>query len=184
MAGLIGALTGSITARLLSFPYLSRGLYIYNSLLVGLALGIVYRLDGYLLTLILLGAVLAVFLTVALADMLWRLEHLPVLSLPFVVVAFTCFFAAQAYGNLSVYLFPSAPVEPFVGGWTDAFLTALGSAFFIPHPVAGLFFFIGLLWTLPLSCAALQVVGYLVGDGHVAVALSKHSPHLGAVGRV
>jgi urea transporter len=181
MAGLIGALTGSITARLLSFPYLSRGLYIYNSLLVGLALGIVYRLDGYLLTLILLGAVLAVFLTVALADMLWRLEHLPVLSLPFVVVAFTCFFAAQAYGNLSVYLFPSAPVEPFVGGWTDAFLTALGSAFFIPHPVAGLFFFIGLLWT-SRYLALLAVVGYLVGDGLLQWLSGSIHPTLGQWG--
>jgi urea transporter len=64
-AGLIGAVMGNITARLLSFPTISSGLYIYNSLLVGLALGIVYQLDSYLLVLILLGAILAVFLTAA-----------------------------------------------------------------------------------------------------------------------
>lgn len=120
MAGLIGALTGSITARLLSFPNIASGLHVYNSLLVGLALGIVFHLDSYLFVLILMGAILAVFLTVALADVLWRMEHLPVLSLPFVIVAFTCFFAAQAYGNLSVYLSPFIPIEPLFGGVADS----------------------------------------------------------------
>jgi urea transporter len=164
MAGLIAAVIGGITARLLSFPDVSRGLTIYNSLLVGLALGIVFRLDGYLLVLILLGSVLAVFLTVAMADVLWRLDRLPVLSLPFVVVAFTCFFAAQAYGNLSVYLYPAAPIAPFLGPWADGFFIALGSAFFIPHPIAGLLFFIGLLWS-SRYLALLAIIGFIVGYG-------------------
>lgn len=164
MAGLIAALIGNITARLLSFPAIASGLYIYNSLLVGLALGIAYKLDGYLLTLILLGAILAVFLTVALSDLLWRLEHLPVLSFPFVIVAFTCFFAAQAYGNLSVYLSASVLIEPFIGTWTDTFLMALGAAFFVPHPVAGLLFFMGLVWT-SRYLALLALIGFVVGDG-------------------
>ncbi len=164
MAGFIGALTGSLTARLLSFPNVSSGLHIYNSLLVGLALGIVFRLDGYLLALILMGAVLAVLLTVAMTDMLWRIDHLPVLSLPFVIVAFTCFFAAQAYGNLSVYLFPAAPVAPFINDWIDGFFIALGSSFFIPHPVAGLLFFIGLLLT-SRYLALLAISGFLAGYG-------------------
>ena len=164
IAGLIGALMGNVTARLLSFPTISSGLYIYNSLLVGLALGIVYQLDSYLLVLILLGAILAVFLTAALADLLWRLEHLPVLSLPFVIVAFTCFFAAKAYGNLSAYLLPSVLVEPFINTWVDTFLTALGSSFFTPHPMAGLLFFVGLLWT-SRYLALLAILGFLVGDG-------------------
>ena len=162
LAGLIGAIVGTITARMLSFPNLSEGLHIYNSLLVGLALGIVYRLDNYLIVLIIMGAVLAVILTVALTDVLWRLEHLPVLSLPFVMVAFTCFFAAQAYGNLSVYLFPSTPIDPLFGGFVDNFLVALGSAFFIPHPIAGLMFFVGLLLT-SRYLALLAITGYFVG---------------------
>lgn len=162
LAGLIGAIVGTLTARLLSFPNISQGLHIYNSLLVGLALGIVYRLDNYLIVLIIMGAVLAVILTVALTDILWRLEHLPVLSLPFVIVAFTCFFAAQAYGNLSVYLFPSTPIDPLFGGFVDNFLVALGSAFFIPHPIAGLMFFIGLLIT-SRYLALLALAGYFVG---------------------
>ena len=162
LAGLIGAIVGTVTARLLSFPNISQGLHIYNSLLVGLALGIVYRLDNYLIVLIIMGAVLAVILTVALTDVLWRLEHLPVLSLPFVMVAFTCFFAAQAYGNLSIYLYPSTPIEPFFGGFIDNFLVALGSAFFIPHPIAGLMFFVGLLFT-SRYLALLAIAGYFVG---------------------
>jgi len=163
MSGLIAALIGLLTARLFSFPHINTGLYIYNSLLVGLALGIVYRLDSYLLTLILLGSIFAVFLTAALVDVLWRLEHLPILSLPFVIVAFSCFFAAQAYGSLSPYLFPFVPSQPFIAPWIDAFFVALGSSFFIPHSVAGLLFFIGLLWN-SRYLALLALLGYGVGN--------------------
>jgi len=178
MAGLTGAVAGGVTARLLSFPRIAGGLHIYNSLLVGLALGIVYRLDGYLLVLILLGAVLAVFLTAALSDLLWRLDHLPVLSLPFVLVALTCFFAAQVYGNLSVYHFPAAPLAPFVGERLDSFFISLGSAFFTPHPVAGLLLFIGLLWT-SRYLALLALLGYLVGSGLLQWLSGSVHPTLG-----
>ncbi len=181
MSGLIAAFTGHLAARLLSFPNISNGLYIYNSLLVGLALGVVYQLDVYLLSLILLGAVFAVFLTVALVDILWRLGHLPVLSLPFVMTALICFFAAQAYGNLSVYLFPMAPIEPFINTWLDAFFTALGSSFFIPHPVAGVLFFMGLLWN-SRYLALLAVLGYGVGNGVLHWLSGSIHPTLGQWG--
>lgn len=178
MSGLIAALAGYMTARLLSFPNINTGLYIYNSLLVGLALGIVYQLDSYLLTLILLGSIFAVFLTAALVDVLWRLEHLPILSLPFVVVAFSCFFAAQAYGSLSAYLFPFVPQTPFIAPWIDDFFIAVGSSFFIPHPVAGLLFFIGLLWN-SRYLALLGLLGYAVGNSMLYWLSGSVDPTLG-----
>ncbi len=168
ISGLLAAITGLVAAQLLRFPNIESGLHTYNSLLVGLSLGIVYHLDGYLLTLIVLGSFLAVFLTVALADILWRLEHLPALSLPFVVVALTTAFAAQSYGTLSRYMAASAPVDVLITPAVDGFLSALGSAFFTPHPVAGLLLFLGLLWT-SRYLALLAVLGYVVGFGMYSV---------------
>ncbi len=164
LAGILAAVIGHFVARLFRFPDSSTGLYIYNSLLVGLSLGATYHLDAYLLLLIVLGATLAVFATVALRDLLWRLDHLPVLSLPFVAVALTTGFAAKGYGNLSRYMLPMAPLDPFLWEPLDAFLTAMGSTFFIPHPHAGLIFFLGVLWT-SRYLAILAVAGFAVGDG-------------------
>ena len=86
IAGLLGALTALLTTQLFRFPDSSGGLQIYNSLLVGLSLGAFYELNAYVVVLIILGAVLAVLMTVALADGLWRLDRLPALSLPFILV--------------------------------------------------------------------------------------------------
>ncbi|PIV29020.1 MAG: urea transporter, partial [Zetaproteobacteria bacterium CG02_land_8_20_14_3_00_50_9] len=58
-AGLLAAVTAMATARLLNFPNRDSGLYVYNSLLVGLSLGAFYQLDLHLAVLVMLGAVLA-----------------------------------------------------------------------------------------------------------------------------
>lgn len=180
-SGLVGAFVGLLTARLLAFPGVERGLYVYNSLLLGLALGIAFRLDPYLIVLILMGAVLAVLLTVASTDILWRLGRLPVLSLPFVIAAFTCFFAAQGYGNLRPYLAPALPIDPFLGELPDAFLIALGSSFFIPHPIPGLLFLLGVMLT-SRYLVLLGGLGFLVGFGVLHWLTGTVHPYLGQWG--
>ncbi|MDQ6974998.1 MAG: urea transporter [Mariprofundaceae bacterium] len=162
MSGLIAALVGMATAKVLRFNHLESGLHVYNSLLVGLSLGAYYQLDIYLAVLIVLGAIMAVFATVALVDMLWRLDHLPVLSLPFVLVALTTSLAAHSYGTLSRYLVPMMPHNIVFTPWVDQFLTALGSSFFTPHPIPGLLMFIGLLIT-SRYLALLAVMGFALG---------------------
>lgn len=162
IAGLLAGIVGGATASLLQFRNLQSGLHIYNSLLVGLSLGAYYQLDIYLAVLILLGAVLAVFATVAMADVLWRLDRLPALSLPFVVVALMVTLAAHSYGTLSRYLLPLAPHETYFSSAIDQFFTALGSAFFTPHPLAGLLMFAGLLMS-SRYLSLLAVAGYICG---------------------
>jgi len=174
LAGLLAALAGMATAKLLQFRNLDSGLHIYNSLLVGLSLGAYYQLDMYLAVLIVLGAVLAVFATVAMADLLWRLDRLPALSLPFVMVALTVTLAAQSYGTLSRYLLPQAPRDELISPLVDQFLTALGSAFFTPHPIAGLLLFIGLFIT-SRYLTLLAVAGFLCG--FTTYAFLSGSPH-------
>jgi urea transporter len=174
LSGLLAALVAMLTARLLNFINLKSGLHIYNSLLVGLSLGAYYQLDMYLALLIILGAVMAVFATVAIADLLWRMDHLPALSLPFVLVALTTTLAAHSYGTLSRYLAPLAPHDILLHPWPDQFFTALGSAFFTPHPYAGLLMFIGLLIT-SRYLALLAICGFAVG--YTTYAFLSGSPH-------
>ncbi len=162
LAGLLAAIAGVMTARLLQFRNLGSGLHVYNSLLVGLSLGAYYQLDMYLVVLIVLGAVLAVFATVAIADVLWRLDRLPALSLPFVIVALTVSLASHSYGTLSRYLLPMTPRDSYISPIIDQFFTALGSAFFIPHPLSGMLMFAGLLIT-SRYLSLLAVAGFLCG---------------------
>ncbi|MCW8931139.1 MAG: urea transporter [Gammaproteobacteria bacterium] len=173
-SGLLAAIIGSLTSRLFNFPNQSGELHIYNSLLVGLSLGIVYHFDFHLLSLIVLGFILSVLVTVTLSDVFWRLEHLPVLSFPFVIVALGCAFAAQGYGSLSHYLYPLAPYDYFINTEIDAFLTAMGSTFFIPDPRAGLLIFIGVVMT-SRYLGLLAVCGYIVG--HSLFQWLSGSPH-------
>lgn len=174
LSGLLAALVGILTARLLNFSHLESGLHVYNSLLVGLALGAYYQLDLYLGLLVVLGAIMAVFATVAIADMLWRLDHLPALSLPFVLVALTVTLAAHSYGTLSRYLLPMTPHDVLIHPWVDQFFTALGTAFFIPHPLPGVLMFIGLLLT-SRYLAFLAASGFTVG--FACYSLLTGSPH-------
>jgi len=161
-AGILAAVVGILTAKLLKFNHLESGLHVYNSLLVGLSLGAYYQLNIHLAVLITLGAIIAVFATVAMRDVMWRLGHVPVLSLPFVTVALTVTLAAHSYGTLARYLLPLAPNETLINVWVDQFLTALGSAFFTPHPVAGLLLFLGIIMT-SRYLAWLAVAGFICG---------------------
>jgi len=174
IAGVLAASIGILTAKLLKFHHLESGLHVYNSLLVGLSLGAYYQLNIYLAVLIVLGAILAVFATVAMRDVMWRLGRVPVLSFPFVLVALTVTLAAQSYGTLERYLLPLTMQERLINPWFDQFLTALGSAFFTPHPLAGLLLFIGIIIT-SRYLALLAVTGFLCGFS--VYAFLSGSPH-------
>ncbi len=162
ISGLIGAISGLTTATLLRFPNLKTGLYIYNSLLTGLSLGIVYKFDQHLLILIVAGAAIAVFLTVAISDFFWRLGQLPALSIPFILSALIVAFAARSYGTLSSYLTPQIPLDIYFSLGIDRFLSALGTVFFTTHPLAGLMLLMGLLIT-SRYLTLLAICGYIAG---------------------
>jgi len=162
LAGLLAAITGLVTARAMQFPQIASGMHIYNSLLVGLSLGAFYQLDYYLVLLIIIGAILAVFLTVALASLLWRQDQLPVLSLPFVIVAMTMAFAARSYENLQYYI----PSELINTDWlsvqADTFFSTLGAIFFMTHPVVGAVLFL-IIFIQSRYLALLAISGYFTG---------------------
>jgi len=162
LAGLLAAAAGMVTATILKFRNLESGLHVYNSLLVGLSLGASYQLDIHLAVLIIFAGVLAVFVTVAMADLAWKMNRLPALSVSFVLVALMTTLAAQSYGTLSRYLEPQALHDIVISSQVDQFFTALGSTFFTPHPIAGILMFVGLLLA-SRYLALLAVAGFVVG---------------------
>lgn len=178
IAGLLGAGVGLITTRLFRFPAFGDSLQIYNSLLVGLSLSAFYKLNIYLVALIVLGAVLAVLITVAVADGLWRLDRLPALSLPFILVVLFTTPVAQRYTSLADYLGLAAPQQEIFTPWLDGFFSSLGSTLFAPQPLAGILLFAAIFWRsryLALLAFAGYAFGYLVFD------LLTDNPHPGLV---
>lgn len=179
LAGFIAAITGLATARALQFPDISSGMHIYNSLLVGLSLGAFYQLDYYLLLLIILGAILAVFLTVALANLLWTQDRLPVLSLPFVIVAITMAFAARSYESLVYYLPAQVTSIEWLAAPIASFLSTLGAIFFMTHPIVGIVLLL-IIFSQSRYLALLAIAGYLTGYGLLNLLIGELPANLAA----
>jgi len=174
IAGLLGAITGLLTAQLFKFPDSSAGLQIYNSLLVGLSLGAFYELNLYVAALIVLGAVFAVLISVVIANGLWRLDRLPALSIPFIIVVLFTTPVARRYAPLSDFMGLAEPQHSLFTPWFDGFFSSLGSIFFSPQPIVGLLLFAAIFWR-SRYLALLAFVGY--GFGYIVFDLITDNPH-------
>ena len=162
-SGLLAALVGMALARLFRFPGGRNSVYILNSLLVGLSLGAFYPLDWHLAALIVAGAALAVFASAALADLLWRQERLPVLVIPFLLVAAVTALVAREFNGITPFVASSQFAPPWLPGWANAFFSMLGATFFSVHPVAGAVVLAVMVWR-SRYLALLAVAAVLVGQ--------------------
>ncbi len=162
-SGLLAALVGTALARLFRFPDTRNSVYILNSLLVGLSLGAFYRLDLHLAALIAAGAAFAVFASAALADLFWRQERLPVLVIPFLLVAAVTALVAKEFNQITPVVAHNPFLLAWLPGWANAFLTMLGATFFSVHPVAGAVVLAAMVWR-SRYLALLAVAAVLVGQ--------------------
>lgn len=174
IAGLLAAVTALLITRLFQFPDSSGGLQIYNSVLVGLSLGAFYEVNAYVVMMIVLGAIVAVLVTVAIADGLWRLNHLPALSIPFLLVVLFTTPVARRYSSLSDFVGLAEPQHSLLFPWIDGFFSSLGSIFFSPQPIVGLILFAGIFWR-SRYLALLALAGY--GFGYLVFNLLTENPH-------
>ncbi len=174
LAGLLGAVTGLLTARIFRFAESGSALQIYNSLLVGLSLGAFYEVNLYLVVLIVLGAVLAVLASVVIADSLWRLDRLPALSLPFIIVVLFTTPVARRYSSLSDYMGLADAHGVLLSPAIDGFFSSLGSTFFSPQPWVGILLFIA-IFLRSRYLAFLAIIGYAFGYG-VFMLLTDNPP--------
>ncbi|MFM9969833.1 MAG: urea transporter [Burkholderiales bacterium] len=162
--GLVSAITGFLLARRLRLPVPDTGGYVYNCLLVGLALGVAHAWSPAMMGLVICAAVLTTFLTAILTDWLWRWDHLPALSMPFVLVATLANAAASGFApSVSASGLPLLSDVNLFSDSIGAFLAAMGSPYFTPYALPGLVIFLGLLWT-SRYLAFLAICGFVVGQ--------------------
>ena len=176
-SGLLAALVGLATARLFRFADVRTPVFVLNSLLVGLSLGAFYQLGPHLAVLIVLGALLAVIASAALADMFWRHERLPVLVIPFRLVAAITALVARQLSDLSPFIGYSEFTIGWLPYWANEFLSLLGATFFTIHPVAGAAVLAVIAWR-SRYLALLAVAATVVGLGMFLLLEVRHQPLL------
>jgi len=171
LLGLAGLAVSYAAARLLGFEAtnIRKGVYLFNSLLVSLALAYLNNFQALelpaLVTLLVASSVITLFASVFMFDVAYRHYALPALSFPFVWVAFALFFLFYSFSHMPI---PSeAPVYllPAVGNLPDmatGFFQALGAIFFLPHTTVGLLVF-GCLMVWSRLAVLYAVVGYVSG---------------------
>lgn len=103
LSGLLAVLTTSVAAFLLNLhkPTTAEGFYGFNSLLVGLGLGIYYSFGWHLVMIIVLAALFTFFISVSLQGVIGKYK-LPYLSLPFIIALWTFVTATRSFDALGI----------------------------------------------------------------------------------
>lgn len=150
-SGLLAVALSLGAARLARLPdaAVAEGLYGYNALLVGLAVGAWFPVGPAWAALLVLGVAGAVALTASLRDAAAR-SGLPPLTLPFLAVA------------LLIAPLGARPAPPPAAGALAIGLEALGTLLFVPRPLAGLLVLAGIVRWSRIG-ALLGAVGAVVG---------------------
>jgi urea transporter len=166
-AGLLGAVSALGVARWMRVEDGLVSVYVFNGLLSGLLLASYYGMGLHLILLVACAAALAGLLTGWSSAALWRYSQLPVLSLPFVLTAWSAQLAAGNYAMLlPLPVLPALPKEPI--GWGEAFFSSLGSVFSQPDARFGtVLFFVLCIGSRTLAFMA--VVGFTIGVGWQAL---------------
>jgi urea transporter/murein DD-endopeptidase MepM/ murein hydrolase activator NlpD len=177
LSGLLAAVIALLVVKLFEFPHYEKGVHVLNSLLVGLSLGAFYQINFYLIMLIAISAVLCVFVTVALIDAFWRRAQLPVLSLPFILVAAFAALVTQHYASLSHFTVYSEFKLDWLPPAINTFFSSLGAIFFTAHPMAGIILITGIALQ-SRYLAMLAITGYVVGATLFGLLTESPNPNL------
>jgi urea transporter len=175
LSGLLAAVTGYAMTRLWQFPDYAGQIQIFNSLLVGLSLGAFYQLNVYVVGFIILGVILTTLIATVLADWLWRLDRLPVLSLPFVIVAGFMALVIRQYTERSDFMGLAETSLALFNPAVDQFFKSVGAIYFTPEPIIGLILFVVLTF-YSRYIAMLAIVGYVTGYYFLTLLLFEPFP--------
>lgn len=166
LAGLLGLLATNGWARALGRPdaHIREGYYGYNGLLVGLALGNLFRLTLPFAVLLVAVSLLTVAVAAALRNVSERLIGVPVLSLPFVLATWAALLAARRFGAVEIAIDPVLAGVPLgvAAPIVETFLRSLGAVFFQLGVPSGVLVLAGLLvqsrWAVILA-----ILGFAAG---------------------
>ena len=178
-SGVLSVLICQITALLFNFnkEYLRDGLYTYNALMVGLALGFFYDFNSSFFLLLILTSILTLFITIWCAIALDK-KGLPFLSIPFLIGVWIIILGANNFSALELnqkelislakwfpelFTFVSDSISLLT--WGDAihlFLRSLGAIFFQFNDLAGIIIAIGILYYSRIAFG-LSIFGFVIG---------------------
>ena len=181
-AGLLGLLSVIITnlaGFMLGFDkkIISKGVFGFNSLLVGLGLGVYFEPDLYLLLIIVLGAILTLLIAVSLQGVIGKYA-LPYLSIPFLLSIWVMTLATKEFDALGIsergiytfndlYTIGGDPLVRFYEWWNDlqlpksirVYFISLGAILFQYNLLSGIILAIGLLLFSRISFS-LSLIGF------------------------
>jgi urea transporter/murein DD-endopeptidase MepM/ murein hydrolase activator NlpD len=175
VAGMIAAAAALLVSRAARYGTAEERAAVCNALLVGLAVGFAQQPSWTALAMALAGGALTALAAAILAGWLYRLNHLPALSLAFVLMAWLLIAVSRDVAGLQ----PAPPVLYWHVSprWLNDFLVSLGWFLFTPDPIAGAIMFAVLLWT-SRYLALLAVAGYACGAATLLLLGSTIQPHL------
>ncbi len=167
-AGIIAIISAYLFARFLGIgeTFLKTGFYTYNSLLVGLSIGYLFKLTPLTAFFIVASSITTLIFSVMLHSIFSYYLKIPILSLPFVVISSTIYLAVSNYTNLFVNsLYPHINfsfLENYLPFWISGFFKSLGTILFLPDVFVGIVFSLVILLVSRILFM-LSVVGYYTG---------------------
>ena len=173
-SGIVSVISAYLFAKFINLgdEFLSSGFYTYNSLLVGLSIGYLFKIDILSSLFLIIAGIFTFILSFALYNIFSYYLKLPILSLPFVIISSLVYLAVYNFSNLFVIsLYPHSQLinlENIFPEWINGYLKSLGAIFFLPYVE------IGLILTLILFFSSrilflLSILGYYVGTISVAI---------------
>lgn len=160
--------------------FIRMGTYSYNSLLVGLAMGIFFKFNMVFLVMLMLASFFTLLITVWLSS-ISAVHKIPFLSLPFLISVWTILLSARSFGALEL---SEREIYSFnelwnIGGSSlvsiyektnflkfnflvEVYLKSLGAIFFQYNIISGLLIAIGLLIYSRIAFS-LSILGFLAG---------------------
>lgn len=177
--GLLSVIVTNLTGFLLDFDKktISKGVFGFNSLLVGLGMGIFFKPDLYLVIIIVMGAILTLLIAVSLQGVIGKYA-LPFLSVPFLLSVWILTLATKEFTALGIsergiytfndlYTIGGDPLVRIYDWWNQLHLPrsiriyfiSLGAILFQYNLLSGIILSIGLLIFSRISFS-LSLIGF------------------------
>ncbi|MFA7379200.1 MAG: urea transporter [Bacteroidia bacterium] len=181
-SGLIALLASVLAARWLRFnySYIISGTYTYNSLMVGLALGVYYNFNLQFFVVLVLAAVFTLLVSVWLANVTLK-SNTPFLSLPFIAGVWLVLLSTRTYSAIGLSdrgIYTINEIWHYGGeqmvnlyntieqiklpSFVEVYFKSLGAIYFQYNIIAGVLIAIGLLLHSRIAFL-LSLVGFMTG---------------------
>jgi len=164
ISGILAVVFTILFAEFIEFneEFLSKGFYVYNSLLVGMGIGFIFSPSFTSVALIAISSIFTFMLSFML-NRLFSAYKIPILSLPFSIVTMFIYLASLKYSGLLSTLVNNAVVFDIVAPtFLSGFLKSLGTIFFLPTNIAGILLSI-LLFYYSRVTLIMALVGFYFG---------------------